>query len=170
MAKDRRPAGTGGTKKRHSLSREIREEANPEWKELFERIARLRKEKDNPRTKRLIFSKVDKEGDSRIVVRQQSEPRAIKTFLKQDAKKAGRNLPFDLECIQTAWKHAVGPDIGANSSLYSFKNGILTMDIHSSALLQEIRQFHQEAIFKDLFDIWPGPMPLIKIIYRQGKR
>lgn len=155
--------------KRRSLGKEIREEEDPQWRVWFTEVERRKKALSNPKGK---FIRVDylKDGGWNRVERCKSVPVPVKTFLKSNKNKAGASLNTDLLLITSCWKKAVGDDIGECSEVYSFKNGVLTINVFSSSLLQEIRQFHSEAIIQDLRDIWTASQPLVKVVYRLGKR
>ncbi len=152
-----------------SPARLARDEPDAEWRQWFTEVERRRKESSDPKRQPWIASRYDKEGDGGTIIRRRVEPKKISAFIKQDAKKSGRSLGLDLQCIQSAWTHAVGGEIAAESGVYAFKNGVLTIEIYSSSLLQEIRQFHQDAILKDLRDIWQVSIPLLRIVYKLGK-
>jgi hypothetical protein len=102
-------------------------------------------------------------------VRKRAKPAKLSTLVKKEEKKAGRKLSVDTALIQDAWRRSVG-DIALESDVFSFKNGVLTMSVFSQTLLQEIRQFHQDAILRDLRDIWPSSIPLVRIVYKPGKK
>ena len=166
--------GKGKTKKspgkRRSLSREVKEEPDPEWRQWFQSVEQRKKDYGDPKRRPWVFSAFDKENESGSVVRRRSVPLELKKFIKSDRKKAGSSLDVDLLRIESAWKTAVGEEIVNESGVYSFKNGVLTITVFSSSLLQEIRQFHQSAILRDLRDIWTASQPLVRIQYRLGKR
>ncbi len=164
------PAPESGGKKRHVFSREAREETDPEWRQWFLEIERRRKEARDPKRKPLVFSRVEKEGETQSVLRRKVEPKKLATFIKHDAKKTGRSFSLDLALIESTWKHAVGKEMSEETRIFAFKNGVLTISVFSSSLLQEIRQFHQEALLQDLRDIWQLPIPLVKVVYKLGKK
>lgn len=164
-----RPAAKKTPAKRHTLSRAANEEPDGEWRQWFKEIERRRKELADPKRKAFVVSHFDKEGESGTVARRRADPKKLAAFIKRDAKKTGRSLNVDLMLIHSIWKHAVGQEIANESNVFAFKNGVLTVEIHSSSLLQEIRQFHQEAILRDLRDIWQASMPLVRVVYRLGK-
>lgn len=156
--------------KRHSFSRSVKEETDPEWRQWFLAVERKKKELADPKRRPLVFSSFEKDGDKGLIVRCRSEPQKLGKLVKREGKKSGRSLDVDLMIIESCWKNAVGEEIAGESRLYSFKNGVLTMVIFSSSLLQEIRQFHHEAILRDLRDIWQASVPLLKVVYKLGKR
>ena len=170
-------AKTGGTRKsgaavkRRALRQEIADEPDSEWRAWFERVERLKKEQSDPGRRKLVFSRPDPVDNPErgVIVRKQSAPGLLKSFMKSGDKKSGRGLNIDLALLVATWRQAVGADIAEATSVYSFKNGVLTIQVDSSSLLQEIRQFHQEAIYRDLIDSWQLSMPLLKIIYKQGR-
>jgi len=155
--------------KRRALGKDIREEEDPQWKAWFSEIERRKKVLSSPKGK-FVRVEYDKDGKRATIDRWKSIPVPIKSFLKKSQKKAGESLNADLLLIAASWKRAVAGDIADNSSVYSFKTGVLTISVNSSSLLQEIRQFHKEAILADLRDIWPASQPLVKINYRLGKQ
>ena len=156
--------------KRRALSKEIREEEDPQWRQWFMEVERRKKRLSDPKSKPFVRVNYDKDGKEARIERKKSVPLPVKSFLTKNHAKAGRSLNSDLLLIQATWKQSVGSDIGEASQVYAFKNGVLTVTIFSSGLLQEIRQFHQEAILADLRDIWQASQPLVKITYRLGKQ
>lgn len=146
----------------------IGQEPDPAWRIWFDEVARRKAKLSDAKAKPVVASTVERNGIPITVFRRKSEPLPLARFLKQGKKKAGRKLSQDLEWIRSAWGSAVGVDIAGATEIHSFKNGILTITVSSSILLQEIRQFHQEAILGDLRDIWQASVPLVKILYRSG--
>lgn len=157
-------------KRRRSLAGKAEDEADPEWKRWFQEVDRKRKALTDPKKRGLVFSTIDKEGESATVVRQKSEPVPVKKILSKSAKSVANPLSVDLLLLNAAWKNTVGEDMAKETEVYSFKGGVLTIAVFSSALLQEIRQFHKEAIARDLRDAWPLSIPLLRIAYKTGKR
>lgn len=98
-------------------------------------------------------------------------PEAVKKFLKLGVKRAGGSrLAEDLEWLRGVWPKLVGGDVASETAVFAFKNGVVTVVVYNSSLLQEIRQFHQEGIFQDLRDVWQGSMPLVEVRYKAGGR
>ncbi len=153
-----------------SLAARAKEEQDPLWRNWFLDIDNRRKRLADRKTKPLIVSTAHKDDADIVIARQQTDPTLLKTLLKTTHKKAGSPATQDLKWIREAWKTSTGPDIAEETDVYAFKNGVLTISVFSGALLQEIRQFHAEAILADLRDIWQASIPLLKIIYRPGKR
>lgn len=146
----------------------VQAEADPEWRSWFQQVERLRQQRRDPKKKPFIVSTFEFEGRSLTVARRKAEPVQVKKLLATNNAKEGMKLSPDREALEALWKSTVGPDLAETTSVFALKNGTLTISVQSAALLQEIRQFHQEAIFKDLQDLWPFPMPLVKIIYKLG--
>ncbi len=127
-------------------------ETDPEWQRWFKEVEYRRRN----RRDRSKFLK--------------SMPATLKTVIRLGDKKTGRKVAPDVEALARLWEATVGAEVAAESCVYSFKNGVLTISIFSSSLLQEIRQFSQKAIEQDLRDVWSLPTPLVRIAYRVGKR
>lgn len=168
--KDDIPAKRPGKGKKHVFSREVKNEGDSEWREWFLQVERRKKELNDQRRQPLVFSTHSDETGSRKIVRSKTEPVPVAKFLKIDAGKTGRSFNINMAMIESLWKNTVGAEIAAASAIYAFKNGVLTINIKSAPLLQEIRQFHQHAIFGDLHDVWSLPIPLVSIKYRLAKR
>lgn len=171
--KKRAPSPAGKiSPQRRSLSREIAEEPDPAWRVWFEEVQRRKKKLTDPKNKAFVRTTFEKDGIPASIARKKSEPIALGRLMKRDHRISGTGSAMDIQLalVQAAWRQAVGADLAGASDIYSFKNGILTISIFSSSLLQEIRQFHQEAILGDLRDIWRVSTPLVKILYRLGKR
>lgn len=152
------------------LAKMADEEEDPEWRRWFEEVARRKKQAADPKARPMRFSRFDKDGETGTVRRRQAEPEPVKKFLKKNVQRAGAGLSVDLMLIRSAWGMVVGGDVAGESDVYSFKNGVLTVTVFSSSLLQEIRQFHQDAILRDLRDVWQASQPLVRVGYRLGKR
>lgn len=163
-------AATGSGGARRSLKRDIQEEADPQWRAWFGEVVRRRKALTNPKAKPFVRVNYEKDGAPATLSRRKADPVLLKNIIKSRQPAPGAKFSTDLALIAAAWKLAVGADIAESSAIHAFKNGVLSVDIFSSSLLQEIRQFHQEAIFADLRDIWTASVPLVKIVYRLGKR
>ncbi len=159
-------------KKIRSLAVRAKEEQDPLWRNWFLEIDNRRKRASDKKKKPLIVSTVER-GDGQketVIARQQTDPTLLKHLLKTTRKKAGSPAMQELLWIRDAWTTSVGQDIAQESEVFAFKNGVLTISVFSAALLQEIRQFHAAAILADLRDIWQASIPLVKILYRPGKR
>ncbi|MDR0361145.1 MAG: DUF721 domain-containing protein [Planctomycetota bacterium] len=85
-------------------------------------------------------------------------------------RKFNKNRIADIQIIRTLWKDSVGAEVAGESKVVSFSRGILTIDVFSSALIQELRQFHYESVVKDLRDNWQAATPLLRIKFQPGKR
>lgn len=155
---------------RRALAREIKEEEDPLWRNWFAEVERRKKKLSSPKSMPFVVAPYDKDGVKGTVERRKSIPTPVKSFLKKNVQKAGVSLNADILLINAAWKKAVAGDIAENTQVFSFKNGVLVISVYSSSLLQEIRQFHQEAILQDLRDIWTASQPLVKITYKLGKK
>ncbi len=163
-------SAASGKKKRYVFSREAEEETDPEWRQWFLHVMERRKELRDPKRRPVVFSRMEKERGEETIIRRQSEPLKLSSVIKHDAKKTGRNLDINLAMIESVWEKAVGKEFADETRVFSFKNGVLTVAVFSSTLLQEIRQFHQDAILEVLRDIWSVPMPLVAVVYRMGKK
>lgn len=166
MAK--RPAFPG-TRKR-ALSQRAREETDPAWKNWFLEVARRRAEWEDAKKRPLVICTYDRDGEKRTVARKQTEPVGIKKLVRETTRSLGSRLKDDLEAVRSAWAQVAGAEIAAETGVFSFKGGILTVEVHSAALLQELRQFQSEALIKDLRDIWPASVALVQLKFKTGKR
>ena len=161
---------TPAPKRRRSLAGKAEDENDPEWKRWFQEVDRRRKALIDPKKRGLVVSTVEKDGQPTTVARPRSDPVLVKKILGKTAKSADNPLNMDMMLIKTAWRNTVGDDMARETEVFSFKNGILTISVFSSPLLQEIRQFHKEAIDTDLRESWPLSMPLVRVTYKTGKR
>ena len=124
----------------------------------------------DPEDRPLIFSEYDKEGERGKIVRRQSDPVHISKLVGQAKRKSGLTPSLDSSLLQTAWQNAVGEKIAGMSEIKALANGVLHVEIFSSPLLQEIRQFLAEEILHGLRNNWPGETPLLRITYKLGER
>jgi predicted nucleic acid-binding Zn ribbon protein len=63
-------------------------------------------------------------------------------FLKTTA--TGRQVAR--EDLEESWRAAVGPEVAGGTRVRGFKDGVLTVDVSSSALLAELSTFYREEI------------------------
>ncbi len=158
---------------RRKLTRAERSELekDPEWRKWFQEVARRRQEGEE-RTKNgeLRVSRFLVDGEVKTICRADGAPQPVKEILKNQARDFKLDISYDLQLLQETWQKVVGELIANDSAIFSFKGGVLTIEVYSSALFQEIRLFHAEVIQKDLRDAWPLVLPLASIRYRLGRR
>ncbi len=145
-------------KKRRSLPERAKSEPEAEWRRFFLEV----------HNKRTLAGKQAKAAAK-------AEPEALKKFLAEEFRefrpaknKTSSKLADDLEWLRAAWPKLVGADVGEETEVFAFKNGVVTIAVYDHALLQEIRQFHKSTILQDLRDIWQASVPLVDIAYRVG--
>lgn len=153
-----------------SLETRAKEELDPLWRNWFLEVDRRRKALHDRKQRPFVVSRYEKDGREETVARPKSEPEPLKKFIKVDKKKTGSKITEDLLWLREIWPQVVGDMIAADTEVYAFKNGILTISVFSGVLLQEIRQFGAETIVESLRDVWRASIPLLKIQYRMGKR
>jgi predicted nucleic acid-binding Zn ribbon protein len=156
-------------KERRSLEERAKNEPDPDWRRFFMEV-KHKQSAEKKKAASFVFREYEKDGLPQKVARNKTQPEALKKFLKTEVKNTGSKLAHDLEWLREMWPKLVGAEVAAETEVYAFKNGTLTISVHNSPLLQEIRQFHGENIFLDLRDVWQGSMPLLKITYRAGKK
>lgn len=163
--------GRGKAKAGPGAKRRLRdEEPDPVWRVWFQEVERRRRAQTDIKFRPVRPIVVEKDGVVKTSFRARAEPTPLGRFIKQNRKKAGSRLAEDFQCIRDQWRMAVGDAIAGDTAVHSFKNGVLTVNVFSSSLLQEIRQFHQDAILSDLQDVWKASVPLVRLIFRLGKR
>ena len=155
-------------RQRRSLEEKAKNEPDPDWRRFFLEVHYKRAATKAKENKPVIASEFQKDGQTHTVVRAQTEPEALKKFLKLEFKNTGSKLAEDLEWLRAAWPGLVDAEVAEETDIFAFKNGVVTIVVYNSSLLQEIRQFHKENIFQDLRDIWKASMPLVDIVYRIG--
>jgi hypothetical protein len=165
-----KPPPKKGGKPRSSLATRAKDEPDPAWRAWFLEVDNRRKAVCDSAKKNVIVSTYEKDGQEYRIARPQSDPLPVKKFITRATKKTGSAITQDLLWIRNAWPGLVGPELAAESSVYAFKNGVLTISVFSSPLLQEIRQFLADSLLKDLRDIWQASIPLVKITYRLDKK
>ncbi len=171
MAKAKRsgPSSFPDTRKRTLRSRaeEVEDRA---WRVWFLQVAERREALADKEKKPFIRCTYEHDGGERTVARKQSDPVTLKSLVKETVKSYGLRLSDDLEVIRETWAQVVGKENAAETEIFSFKGGVLTIGVSSGTLLQELRQFRQDAILKDLRAIWKASTPLIQLKFRPGKR
>ncbi len=152
------------------LSEDVRSETNPEWKQWFMEVERKRDALRNAAATPWVYTVIDKENESIVVSRRKTDPELVKKFIPFKLPKNIVSVSQDFDKIQEVWKRVVGAEIAEDTRFYAFKNGILTIEVFSSILLQELRQFHYDALLSDLRSVWPIDIPLVSIKFRNGKK
>lgn len=175
MAKNRKlPKKIGGTtakKQQRPRKNDLDAIADPELRLWAKEVDRRRQELADPKRQPFVYAKIEENGQKRTVFRRKTTPAPIGSVIKKLNRKSGAaKIQEDINLARKSWAHAVGDDIVAETQIYSLVKGVLTVEVTSSALLQEIRQFHRQAIFEDLSDIWQASQPLLTIKYRLGKK
>lgn len=178
MTDKKQQAGSGKGKKRatptggrlKSLTSRAKEETDPVWRNWFLEVDRRRQALHDHQDSPAIACTYEKDGRELQIVRQKSEPTQLKKLLTVDKKKTGSKITQDLLWIRTAWPNVVGQEIAGETEVYAFKDGVLTISVFSSVLLQELRQFNGEAIQVDLRDTWQASIPLLRVEYRLGRK
>ncbi len=146
-------------------------ENDPEWRVWFQDVAKRRQEiAEREKKGELRISRFAVDGEVKNVCRVEGTPQAVGEILKNQARDFKLDISYDLELLQETWQKVVGELLANDSAVFSFKGGVLTIEVYSSALFQEIRFFHADVIQKDLRDAWPLKLPLASIRYRLGKR
>lgn len=168
MAKAKRSAFPGTRK--GALDKRAMEVEDPAWRSWFLEVARRRAELEDAKKKPFVVSTFEWDGEERTVGRQKSEPTPLKKLVKETTKSFGVRLADDLEAVRTAWAQVSGSEIAAETAFFSLRAGILTIEVFSGVLLQELRQFQKDALVKDLRDIWPATVPLVELKFKPGKR
>lgn len=124
---------------------------------------------ETTRKRRLVVSTFEKDGHVITVARQKSEPLEAKSLVKDYAKKTGLKKLLELKDFAEVWQRSVAPEVAAESRVFAYKDGILTVDVFNSPLLQEIKQFHKSAILATLRKNWLLPLPLDQVKFRLAK-
>jgi predicted nucleic acid-binding Zn ribbon protein len=62
--------------------------------------------------------------------------------------KAGREIAR--ERVEAAWRAAVGPEVAAETRVQGLRDGVLSVEVASSALLQELKTFYRASILAAL--------------------
>lgn len=121
------------------------------------------------KTARIVNSEVEKDGKRSLVSRKRAKPEPASTWVKKEAKLFNSDRISDLEHIRELWKKSVDLEVASESEVISFNRGVLTVEVSSSSLIQELRQFHYEPLLADLRDAWPAKTPLVRIKFQPGR-
>src|SRR5579859_2445761 len=54
------------------------------------------------------------------------------------------------EMTEAAWREAVGPEVAGMTSVRGVRDGVLTVEVASSALLQELATFYRSSILSSM--------------------
>ncbi|MCD8138726.1 MAG: DUF721 domain-containing protein [Planctomycetaceae bacterium] len=157
-----------GTRKR-ALEKCAQDVEDPAWRAWFLEVARRRAEVEQA-GKRFVVRTYEEDGGSKTVARRKADPVPVKKLVKDVARDMRPRPADELDMIRTAWAKVAGEEVAGESAVYSFRGGVLTVEVYSGILLQELRQFHAAALVKDLRDVWPASVPLVSLKFRTGKR
>jgi hypothetical protein len=136
------------------------------WEAWFREIAWRRQGLAKARRERLIFSFPDPEENRKPIVRPGAQPEKIGRLSQYRRIRRDLSRNQGLEAIRTGWSEAVGRELARYSRVHSFKDGILTIAVDNALLLQEIRQFHHTPVLGRLRNLWPAPVPLLRVKYK----
>ncbi len=81
----------------------------------------------------------------------------LQGFLKQTS--AGREIARD--ALEVHWRETVGPEIAETTRVSGFRDGVLAVEVASSALLQELATFYGASILAALKERG-APLPEIR--------
>ena len=167
------PSEWGGKTKKwiktqEAIQKKFEHEPHEDMRKWFMEVEQKRRKIIEDKQRLVIFT-VERETGSETIARTKSIPNQIKKQVLKVLPNKLTALQHDFEEISRLWRVSVGDIIAEESRFLSFKQGIITIEVSSSTLLQEIRQFHQQAILADLRDIWTLEHPLLGIKYILGK-
>lgn len=161
----RKPTGQGRAAPSSSVVGEEKE-----WRVWFEQVEARKKKLQDVRKQPFVVCESEKDGKPLRIARRKSQPLHIAAVLKKEKKRDGRHPDSDIAEIQALWERIADSEIALESSVYSFRKGVLTISLFNSSLHQEIRQFHHESILNTMRDAWTVRTPLLKIRYRLDNR
>lgn len=143
-------------------------EPDPGWRRWFIEVEQRRRDID--RMKNGAPAAFSRGGGGRGTRRSHNrgQPRRAGFFVEKDASGAMAGLAASLEKAARHWKTTVGEEIAAETSVYSLKNGVLTIEVTSSTLFFEMKQMHWAPCLRDLRDIWDMHPPLVDLKFRLG--
>ncbi|MCD7895293.1 MAG: DUF721 domain-containing protein [Planctomycetaceae bacterium] len=124
----------------------------------------------SPKYRPLVICRYEVDGVERVVARPKSFPTPVKKIVEKVVNLKALGIAINIESIREAWTAVVGEEIAKDTGLYSFKNGIVTIDVYSPTLFQELRAFYADGIQKDLRDKWPLSVPLVEVKYRLARK
>lgn len=55
-----------------------------------------------------------------------------------------------LHALEAAWSETVGPEIAAETRVASYREGVLRIEVRSSALLQELATYYKASLLESL--------------------
>ena len=77
-------------------------------------------------------------------------PRAIGDLLSGFLKETKVGREIAREQVEAAWRSAVGPEVAAETRVQGLRDGVLSVEVGSSALLQELKTFYRASILAAL--------------------
>lgn len=95
------------------------------------------------------------------------ESKELGAVLKITLKKSGLNFMKKNRGVLQAWNETVGEEIGMRTYPASFRAGVLTVDVDNAGLLQELAQFHHDALLESLRAACPATT-IRKISFKLG--
>jgi predicted nucleic acid-binding Zn ribbon protein len=78
-------------------------------------------------------------------------------ILRRVLKEHGLDRPKELKEIEIAWRDVAGPDVSAETSVLSFRKGVLTIGVSSAPLLSELTTYQREELLAALRARLPEP-------------
>jgi predicted nucleic acid-binding Zn ribbon protein len=73
-------------------------------------------------------------------------PERAGDILKRVLSEAGLDRPEQHGEIARAWRDVAGPDVAAETSVQSFRKGVLTILVRSAPLLSELTTYQREEL------------------------
>lgn len=156
--------------RRPAFPRAVLDEPDADWRRWFMEMTVRRHDLNRRKMAKIIVSEVEKDGKQNLVVRKRAKPEPASTWVKKEAKQFNSEKISDLQSIQELWKKSVDGEVASESEVVSFNRGVLTVEVSSASLIQELRQFHYEPLLADLREAWPAKTPLVRVKFQPGRK
>jgi hypothetical protein len=91
----------------------------------------------------------------------------IRELVAQVLKQHGIGGDSRLRKVVAAWRDAAGAEFFADSRVTGFKSGILTVEVDSAALLQELAVYRKRELLMALKEKEPG---VVDVRFKPGSR
>lgn len=143
------------------------ETPDADW-EALEYYRKLRQQQvEDEQNRRVIHQKTETPGGRVSIVRTgRFSPELLGLFLKQFAKKNDISKPEIREKIDAIWYNLVGSELAKQTRPVRIRNGILTVEVFSPTIRQELENFYAVELLQQMQDRVDAPTVLREIRFQ----
>jgi predicted nucleic acid-binding Zn ribbon protein len=126
--------------------------SDPAWQALEARRRRLAEALHRQRTRlrRVPTGETGGERERLVLRSSRVEPEALGTGLKRELKRSGLSWMMKHRELLLVWNEVIGPELGEKTRVTRWRDGVLTVEVDSAPLLQELDGFYKESLLESL--------------------